>query len=106
MSHLQSRLSLLTSVVLGSLRRGIEKESLRVRPDGTLLLFDTTGGVISKVDVAGGVPQAVTKLDGSKREARHVLLIPKPFTGSQIARALDELLKDQLPDNQIAQLPD
>jgi len=26
------------------------------------------------------------------REARHVLLIPKPFTGSQIARALDDLL--------------
>jgi DNA-binding response OmpR family regulator len=26
------------------------------------------------------------------RNARHVLLIPKPFTGSQIARALDELL--------------
>ena len=28
------------------------------------------------------------------REARRVLLIPKPFTGSQIARALDELLGD------------
>ena len=27
------------------------------------------------------------------REAEHVLLIPKPFTGSQIARALDQLLK-------------
>ena len=27
------------------------------------------------------------------REARHVLLIPKPFTGSQIARALGELLQ-------------
>jgi DNA-binding response OmpR family regulator len=26
------------------------------------------------------------------RDARRVLLIPKPFTGSQIARALDELL--------------
>jgi DNA-binding response OmpR family regulator len=26
------------------------------------------------------------------RNAQHVLLIPKPFTGSQIARALDELL--------------
>jgi DNA-binding response OmpR family regulator len=26
------------------------------------------------------------------REAEHVLLIPKPFTGGQIARALDELL--------------
>ena len=28
----------------------------------------------------------------SARQARRVLLIPKPFTGSQIARALDELL--------------
>lgn len=26
------------------------------------------------------------------REAQHVLLIPKPFTGSQVARALGELL--------------
>ena len=26
------------------------------------------------------------------REARRVLLIPKPFTGSQVARALDQLL--------------
>lgn len=34
------------------------------------------------------------KADASlrKREAEHVLLIPKPFTGSQIARALDQLL--------------
>ena len=26
------------------------------------------------------------------RNAEHVLLIPKPFTGAQVARALDELL--------------
>ena len=26
------------------------------------------------------------------RQAEHVFLVPKPFTGSQIARALDELL--------------
>jgi two-component system, chemotaxis family, response regulator PixH len=26
-----------------------------------------------------------------KRQAEHVLLIPKPFTGGQVARALDEL---------------
>ena len=26
------------------------------------------------------------------REAEHVLLIPKPFTGAQVARALDQLL--------------
>jgi DNA-binding response OmpR family regulator len=28
----------------------------------------------------------------SERNAEHVLLIPKPFTGSQVARALGELL--------------
>ena len=34
------------------------------------------------------------KADASlrSREAEHVLLIPKPFTGGQVARALDELL--------------
>jgi DNA-binding response OmpR family regulator len=34
------------------------------------------------------------KADASlrRREAEHVLLIPKPFTGSQIARALSQLL--------------
>ena len=34
------------------------------------------------------------KADASlrRRNAQHVLLIPKPFTGSQIARALDQLL--------------
>jgi len=29
----------------------------------------------------------------AKRNAQHVLLIPKPFTGSHVARALDDLLK-------------
>ncbi len=35
------------------------------------------------------------KADASlrSREADHVLLIPKPFTGAQIARALDQLLQ-------------
>jgi CheY-like chemotaxis protein len=35
------------------------------------------------------------KADASlrQREAQHVLLIPKPFTGSQVARALGELLE-------------
>jgi DNA-binding response OmpR family regulator len=34
------------------------------------------------------------------RQADHVLLIPKPFTGAQVARALDELLAPitRLPD--------
>jgi two-component system OmpR family response regulator len=37
------------------------------------------------------------KADASlrKRGAEHVLLIPKPFTGGQIARALSELLPPQ-----------
>jgi DNA-binding response OmpR family regulator len=35
------------------------------------------------------------KADASlrSRQADHVLLIPKPFTGAQVARALDDLLK-------------
>ena len=39
------------------------------------------------------------------RQARHVLLIPKPFTGAQVARALDQLLAPitQLPDHPITQ---
>ena len=32
------------------------------------------------------------------REAEHVLLIPKPFTGGQIARALDQLLSGPTPE--------
>lgn len=34
------------------------------------------------------------------RRARRVLLIPKPFTGSQVARALDELLGVEQPGSQ------
>ena len=46
------------------------------------------------------------KADASlrKREAENVLLIPKPFTGGQIARVLGELLNPrmtQTPDNPI-----
>ena len=32
-----------------------------------------------------------------RRAAQHVLLIPKPFTGSQVARALDQLLATDDP---------
>ena len=32
-----------------------------------------------------------------RRQADHVLLIPKPFTGAQVARALDELLAAASP---------
>ena len=31
------------------------------------------------------------------RQAQHVLLIPKPFTGAQVARALDQLLAPASP---------
>ena len=39
------------------------------------------------------------KADASlrSREAEHVLLVPKPFTGGQIARALDQLLSAATP---------
>jgi DNA-binding response OmpR family regulator len=41
------------------------------------------------------------------RQAQHVLLIPKPFTGAQVARALDQLLVPVAKSpNQITQLPD
>lgn len=30
------------------------------------------------------------------RQARRVLLVPKPFTGSQVARALDQLLQESI----------
>ena len=33
-----------------------------------------------------------------RRAAQHVLLIPKPFTGSQVARALDQLLAADDPN--------
>ena len=33
----------------------------------------------------------------SSRQARRVVLIPKPFTGAQVARALDELLRAAQP---------
>jgi DNA-binding response OmpR family regulator len=36
------------------------------------------------------------------RQAEHVLLIPKPFTGAQVARALDQLLSAApLPDQPV-----
>ena len=43
------------------------------------------------------------KADASlrSRDAQHVLLIPKPFTGGQIARALDQLLAAKSPSELI-----
>jgi DNA-binding response OmpR family regulator len=42
------------------------------------------------VIISDAVEQAVASL--TRREARHVRLVPKPFTGSQVAHALDQLL--------------
>jgi two-component system phosphate regulon response regulator PhoB len=39
------------------------------------------------------------------REAERVLLVPKPFTGSQVARALDELLSPTLQSTAPADSP-
>jgi DNA-binding response OmpR family regulator len=39
------------------------------------------------------------------RQADHVLLIPKPFTGAQVARALDQLLATALSPGQPATHP-
>ena len=59
-------------------------------------LFDMVRGDAAHADlpvvIISDTPEAA---DASlrSRQAQHVMLIPKPFTGAQIARALDELLK-------------
>jgi DNA-binding response OmpR family regulator len=59
-------------------------------------LFDTvraaTPGAALPVVIISDTPE---KADASlrAREASHVLLIPKPFSGSQVARALTELIE-------------
>jgi len=75
------------------------------RPDA--LVFDCSALEMSEslFDSVRGNPEHATlpiviisdtpeKADASlrAREAEHVLLIPKPFSGSQIARALNQLL--------------
>ena len=60
-------------------------------------LFDMVRGTPAHgalpIVIISDTPEAA---DGSlrARRAQHVLLIPKPFTGSQVARALDQLLGD------------
>ena len=59
-------------------------------------LFDTVRGHPDHAElpvvIISDMPE---KADASlrSRDARQVLLIPKPFTGAQVARALDELLR-------------
>ena len=63
--------------------------------DMTEAVFDTVRGHPDRAEfpivVISDTPE---KADASlsKRQARRVLLIPKPFTGQQVARALQELL--------------
>ena len=63
-------------------------------------LFDTvratTAGAALPVVIITDTPE---RADASlrAREAEHVLLIPKPFTGSQVARALTELIDARIP---------
>jgi len=58
-------------------------------------LFDSVRSVADQavlpIVIISDTPE---KADASlrRREAQHVLLIPKPFTGSQVARALKDLL--------------
>jgi DNA-binding response OmpR family regulator len=58
-------------------------------------LFDTVRGdpehATLPIVIISDTPE---KADASlrAREAQHVMLIPKPFSGSHVARALDELL--------------
>jgi len=65
-------------------------------------LFDsvrsTSAGAALPIVIISDTPE---KADASlrAREAEHVLLIPKPFSGSQVARALNELLVErQIPN--------
>jgi DNA-binding response OmpR family regulator len=58
-------------------------------------LFDTVrgseqGGALPVVIISDTPEKADASLRA--RKAEHVLLIPKPFTGSQVARALDDLM--------------
>jgi DNA-binding response OmpR family regulator len=63
-------------------------------------LFDTirgtTAGAALPVVIISDTPE---KADARlrAREAEHVFLIPKPFTGSQVARALTELIAARIP---------
>ena len=62
-------------------------------------LFDSVRGdptrAVLPIVIISDTPE---KADASlrAREAEHVLLIPKPFTGSQVARALNDLLEAAL----------
>jgi DNA-binding response OmpR family regulator len=62
-------------------------DSVRGNPDRTAL----------PIVIVSDTPE---KADASlrAREADHVLLIPKPFSASQIARALTQLLPPQIPN--------
>jgi DNA-binding response OmpR family regulator len=65
-------------------------------------LFDSVRGdpdrAVLPIVIISDTPE---KADASlrAREAEHVLLIPKPFTGSQVARALNDLLGTGRPDD-------
>ena len=56
-------------------------DSLRSHPDHATLPIVVVSDTPDKADASLRT-----------RQAEHVMLIPKPFTGSQIARALEELL--------------
>ena len=62
-------------------------DSVRGNPDRTAL----------PIVIVSDTPE---KADASlrAREAEHVLLIPKPFSASQIARALTQLLPPRIPN--------
>lgn len=63
-------------------------------------LFDSVRGNLDQaalpIVIISDTPE---KADASlrAREAEHVLLVPKPFTGSQVARALNDLLGTNSP---------
>src|SRR5438477_10035358 len=82
MSHLQTRLRSLSPGILVGLRRGIEKESLRVRPDGSLALTPHPAALGSPLTH----PYITTDFSESQLEL---------ITGAypQVDRCLDELTR-------------
>jgi DNA-binding response OmpR family regulator len=71
-------------------------------------LFDSVRSIADQaalpIVIVSDTPE---KADASlrRRDAEHVLLIPKPFTGSQIARALAELIAAGSPQSPSPPVP-
>jgi gamma-glutamylcysteine synthetase len=61
LSKLQQRLDALPPAVLRGIRRGIEKEGLRVRPDGTLALTPHPPGSVRRSRTRASPPTSANR---------------------------------------------